>query len=585
LVRDRKLLDRLFESLGESIEEDRTYDDAARMLVSSEIIDEVREKKWRSAIYPTYNQILGLHRQQWNGIWLRIIRNFFWSATAGKFDLVIGNPPWVRWSNLPEEYRRRAKPTCEMYNIFSDNKFFGGNELDISAMITYTSADKWLKDGGLIIFLITQTVFQAPSSQGFRRFQLPDGSTIAPIMVEDLKALKPFPDAANKTALAVMSKSAQAKPTFPVPYRLWTGIAKRAADGSPRYGPDGAVLRSLTIDPRASKAEVLKDMGFLPWEANPASDTDTGAPWSIMEPGRFATAKALFGKSSWVQGRKGITTDLNGVFFVTVSDVNEADGLVKVTTRPQEGKTDLGSPRTFWIEAELLYPLVKGAGDFKAGYFAPQEHVFAIIPNNGIKGTDYDIARTAMSKQSLKRTRDYFGTFRQKLEARSTFKGRMKGAPFFAIYNVGDYSFAPYKVVWPEMASAFKAAVAISADVPTIGKRPYVPDHKVFFVEFDRPAPAYYLCGILNAPTVRAAIESHIVSVQIGDVFKHISPPPFDNKDKDHLELSRLMTDAQGLKNEAQRRVVLSKAELLAENILVEALEKRRASNIKTRKI
>ncbi|MBU1272741.1 MAG: N-6 DNA methylase [Alphaproteobacteria bacterium] len=584
LVRDRKLLDNLFESLSESIEEDRSYDKAARALVASEIIDGVREKKWRSALKPTYDQILGLHRQQWNGIWLRIIRNFFWSATAGKFDLVIGNPPWVRWSNLPEEYRSRAKPTCERYGIFSDNKFYGGNELDISAMITYTAADKWLNDGGRLIFLITQTVFQAPSSQGFRRFKLPDGSTIAPIKVEDLKALKPFPDAANKTALAVMVKSAKAKAVFPVPYRLWTGIAKRAADGSIRHGSDGEVLRSRTINPRASKAEVLKDMGFLAWEANPASDSETGAPWSIMAPGRFATAKALFGRSSWVQGRKGITTDLNGVFFVTVSDVNKADGLVKVTTRPQEGKTALGPPRSFWIEAELLYPLVKGAGDFKAGYFAPPEQVFAIIPNHGIRGADYDTARTAMSKGALKRTKDYFGAFRSKLEARSTYRGRMKGAPFFAIYNVGDYSFAPYKVIWPEMASNFKAAVATAANVPTIGKRPYVPDHKVFFVEFDKPAPAYYLCGILNAPTVRAAIESHIVSVQIGDVFKHINPPPFDANHKDHLELARLMKDAQGLRSEARRSVTLTKAEALAEKILVATLAKRRASTGKAQK-
>jgi hypothetical protein len=159
----------------------------------------------------------------------------------------------------------------------------------------------------------------------------------------------------------------------------------------------------------------------------------------------------------------------------------------------------------------------------------------------------------------------------------------MKGAPFFAIYNVGDYTFAPYKVVWPEMASNFKAAVATAADVPTIGKRPYVPDHKAFFVEFDKPAPAYYLCGILNAPTVRAAIESHIVSVQIGDVFKHINPPPFDAKDKDHLELAKLMTDAQGLKSETQRSVTLTKAEALAEKILVATLAKRRASTSKAR--
>lgn len=576
LVHDRKLLDRLFESLNESIEQDRSYENAALRLVASEIIGEAVEEKWRSALQPTYEQILGLHRQQWNGIWLRIIRNFFWSATAGKFDLVIGNPPWVRWSNLPEEYRRRAKPTCERYNIFSDNKFYGGNELDISAIITYTSADKWLRGGGRLIFLITQTVFQAPSSQGFRRFRLPDGSSIIPSRIEDLKAVRPFPDAANKTALAVMDKSAEGKPTFPVPYRLWTGLAKRAPDGSLRKGRDGEVMRTSVIDPRAAKADVLAGMQFLAWEANPASAGDMSAPWSIMKPGRFALAKTLFGKSSWVQGRKGITTDLNGVFFVSIEDENIREGLVKVVTRPREGRVDIGLPRSFWIEADLLYPLVKGAGDFKAGYFSPSEEVFAIVPNRGIKGADYDVAQVNMSMDELKRTRRYFNEFKAKLERRSTYKGRMKGAPFFAIYNVGNYSFAPYKVVWPEMASNFKAAVATSAMVPTMGERPYVPDHKVFFVDFDRAEPAYYLCGILNSPTVRAAIESHIVSIQIGDVFKHINPPRFDPNNQDHLDLAGVMQSAQNANDQVKRAKILKNAEALAEKVLEADLAIRR---------
>ena len=130
----------------------------------------------------------------------------FWSATAGQFDAIVGNPPWVRWSNLPEAYRNRAKPTCEKYAIFSDTKFHGGNELDISAIITYTTADKWLVEDGRLVFVITQTVFQSPSSQGFRRFRINATDRLVPISIDDMKELKPFPDAANKTAVAMFTK-------------------------------------------------------------------------------------------------------------------------------------------------------------------------------------------------------------------------------------------------------------------------------------------------------------------------------------------------------------------------------------------
>ena len=67
----------------------------------------------------------------------------------------------------------------------------------------------------------------------------------------------------------------------------------------------------------------------------------------------------------------------------------------------------------------------------------------------------------------------------------------MKGAPFFAIYNVGDYTFAPYKVIWAEMTGDFSAAVVASGSVPGYGPRVYVPDHKLYFADFDQPEPAF----------------------------------------------------------------------------------------------
>lgn len=93
-----------------------------------------------------------------------------------EFDAIVGNPPWVRWSSLPEAYRNRVKAVCLGYDIFSKTKHHGGNELDISAMITYTTGDKWLKHGGKLAFVITQAVFQNPSSSGFRNFRIdPNG--------------------------------------------------------------------------------------------------------------------------------------------------------------------------------------------------------------------------------------------------------------------------------------------------------------------------------------------------------------------------------------------------------------------------
>ncbi|HHW4685404.1 MAG TPA: hypothetical protein ACQGQG_08925 [Xylella sp.] len=178
--------------------------------------------------------------------------------------------------------------------------------------------------------------------------------------------------------------------------------------------------------------------------------------------------------------------------------------------------------------------------------------MFAIIPNKGIKKADFQQAENEYAK--LDGTKDYFNHFNQVsgwfLEMRSTYRGRMTlmGALYYAIYNVGDFTFKPWKVIWAEMSGKFSAAVAGSADVPLVGKRPYVPDHKIFFVALDKKKEAHYLCGILNSETVAEFVDRHNVAIQVGNIFKHMRLPMFDPNDSAHLALvDQVRTDADAI--------------------------------------
>ena len=548
LAFDRATLDQVFALMGELVEQDQEYVACSGALVKRKIVTSSQAKAWEAPLKTTYDQVLALHRQNWNGIWFRIVRNFFWSATAGKFDLVIGNPPWVRWSKLPDSYRERAKPTCEQYDIFSNTPHHGGNELDISGMITYTTADKWLKNGGSLVFVITQTHFQTPSSQGFRHFRIDDEHRLIPVSVDDLKALKPFADAANKTTIAVFRKG-QTAPQYPVPYHIW-----KAASGHTR-----AIPASL------SKQAVLDRVSIHPHEATPVGAE--GSPWAILSEGRFAAMSAIAGRSEWVQGRKGITADLNGLYFVPITASNEAEELVQITTRPEAGRTDIGKARSFWIEPTLLHPLLKGASDFESCYLRPKHGLYVLVPNHGITRDAYERAEELMNADCAA-TKRYFKTFEKALRARSTWSKRMPKAPYYAVYNVGSYTFAPFKVVWAEQSGKFAAAVASNAEVPLVGARPYVPDHKIFFVEFAKEPPAYFLCGLLTSSLVREFVESHNISIQVGDIFKHMNVPQFDPAVQDHKELAELVKRAHSEHDSIKRAVLVSSIESSADAIL-----------------
>lgn len=557
LAFDRARLDHVFELMGQEVEQGRTYAKAEASLLRAGLMTAVEANEWRAPLKYTYDQVLNLHRQKWNGIWFRIVRNFFWSATAGKFDTIVGNPPWVRWSKLPDAYRERVKPTCERYGIFSKTKRHGGNELDISAMITYTTADKWLKAGGRLAFVITGAIFKNPSSAGFRHFTLeptnPKSSHLRPIGVDDMKAIKPFADASNHTTVVVFEKSKTAV-SYPVPYRLWS-----SSPGNVRAIPTNSPLR-----------DVMSRVAVDAHEAAPVEGI--GSPWSVLPKGRFQVLKALAGSCEWVAGRKGITTDLNGVFFVPVIEDNGT--LVRIRSRPEAGRKDIGPTKKAWVEPTMLYPLIKGAGDFESCYLKlndpanEEERLYTFVPNTGIDREIYAGSASAMNAAALGKTRAWFNSYQKILADRSTYRLQMKGAPFFAIYNVGDYTFKPWKVVWPEMSTRFYAAVAGSANVPVVGTRPYVPDHKVYFAAFDDKKEAHYLCGLLNTPMVREWIESHTVSIQVGDVFKHMTLPEFDKADASHVAFAKLVEQAHSQHDAAKRAELVSKIGVDGEAIL-----------------
>lgn len=558
LAFDRARLDQVFAQMAEDVEIHLSYSQAEARLLSAEILSQSEANDWCKPLQHTYDQILALHRQQWNGIWFRIVRNFFWSATAGRFSCIIGNPPWVRWSKLPEAYRDRVKPTCERYGIFSKTKRHGGNELDISAMITYTTADKWLESGGRLTFVITGTLFKNPSSAGFRHFRLdprnPDTLHLVPVSVDDMKALKPFEDASNHTVVAVFNKE-DSPGSYPVPYSIW--------DSAP--GHVKAIPANLPL------VDVLSRVVVTPKEAAPVEQL--GSPWAVLTAGRYATLQPLSGTCNWVAGRKGITTDLNGVYFVPIIEDNGTN--VKVRSRPGAGRKDIGPEKDAWVEPKLLYPLIKGAGDFEACYLRlgtpshTEDPLFTFVPNTGISAADYRVAESTVNNPALSLTKMWFTNYRQLLSERSTYRRQMHGAPFYAVYNVGGYTFKPWKVIWPEMSSKFYAAVAGSAMVPIMGERPYVPDHKIYFAAFDDKEPAHFLCGLLNAPMVREWIESHTISINLGDVFKHMQLPPYDETNIAHGRLVVLVEKAHMEHDSVLRANLISEVARTGNDILV----------------
>ncbi len=243
---------------------------------------------------------------------------------------------------------------------------------------------------------------------------------------------------------------------------------------------------------------------------------------------------------------------------------------MQIKTCPDFGRNEKVKPaRKFWIEPDFLYPLVKGLEIYRNVMSQSKKDLYVLVPNKGITKQLLEDCENDMEDKP--KCEGFFSTYQDQLILRSTYSKRMtEHAPYFCISNVGSYTFAPFKVVWPEQPGnkSFRAAVITKGNDPISGQKVFVPDHKLFFVDFYDSEPAYYLCGLLNSSTVQAFIDSHNISIQVGNVFKHMNLPEFDADNKKHKELSALSEVAHNEDNKIKRQALLKTISKLGNSLL-----------------
>lgn len=65
-----------------------------------------------SIVSATVGNLVELHDQGWNGIWCSILADRFAAGAIPPSSHICGNPPWVKWSNLPKDYAQSIQKTA-----------------------------------------------------------------------------------------------------------------------------------------------------------------------------------------------------------------------------------------------------------------------------------------------------------------------------------------------------------------------------------------------------------------------------------------------------------------------------------------
>ncbi len=434
-----------------------------------------------------------------------------------EFDFLVGNPPWVAWDHLPDDYRRQTKSLWQRYGLFSlsgNVARHGGAKKDLAMLVLYCGADRFLRSGGRLGMVVTQTLFQTRGAgDGFRRFQLGDnGPPLKVLQVDDLVDVQPFDTAANWTATVVFEKGAPT--TYPVPYRRWTRQPGQAARSPSPSQPRLAcqILEALPVDPQRRQS-----------------------PWLVRPAGMQVSVDRWTGPSDYTAHLGANTGGANGVYWFRL--LGREGPHVAVENLPGRGKQVLPIVRAL-LEPDLLYPLVCW-GDVRRFQAVPSAYLLLVQDTVTRRGIDQ-----SRLERDFPQTYAYLKQFEPLLRRRAAYRRYQDSAPFYSMYNVGEYTLSPYKVIWRRMDRLLRAAVLASIDVPLVGARPIVCQETCVMIATQSADEAHYLAALLNSSVVGFLVQAHNVRGGKGfgspGMLEHLGIRRFDRCSEDHRELARL---------------------------------------------
>lgn len=473
-----------------------------------------------------FDQILALERADRNGIWARIIKNAFAPVFAGEFDYVVGNPPWVNWESLSGEYREATKGLWQSYGLFSLKGHaarLGGGKKDVAMLMLYSAMDNYLRDGGKLGFVITQTVFKTKGAgDGFRRFQLGDGRELKVLKVNDLVELQPFEGASNRTSTVVLEKGKTTE--YPIDYALW------------QKTKPGRITMDSTLD------DVEKRTTRIDLAAQPVDVSERTSPWITARPKALSALEKVIGKSDY-QAHAGACTWANGVYWLRILE-RRPDGLLVVENLHDVGKLELKQIKAI-IEPDLVYPLLRGR-DIQR--WQAKHSAYILMVQDPQKRMGY---AESWLKMQYPLTYAYLKEFETILRGRSGYKKYFdpQKDPFYSMYDVAEYTFAPYKVMWRQMIETLDAVITEPVFDKALGQKVPVTQHVVTTVSFEGRKEAHYFCALINTSITSFISASYSTSKSFGTptVLEFIPIPKYDTENPLHQSLSSLSQQAHQL--------------------------------------
>ena len=368
----------------------------------------------------------------------------------GGFDLVIGNPPWVRIHNIPAASRAslRAK-----YSVYRDAAWDQGargahaargfsGQVDLAALFVERSIGLATPRGCVALLLPTK-LWRSLAGGGVRRL-LSERAHLH--VIEDWSDAPSSFDASVYPSVMIASRGSLASETI-------ANVRRRAVEVEWSAAPDSLRLVS----------------------------SDTASPWLLLPPDvrmafdRIVARGTSLGDSVLGRATLGVKCGCNEAFMVDA--VGESADAVSVEHRGRQGM----------IERSLLRPLLRG--DAVSAWSVPRSRS-SIVWTHASPGVPLHALPHGAAM--------WLAPWRRQLTNRSDMRG---GTTWWTLFRTEGADSTRTRVVWSDFGRTPRAAILPVGDQT-------VPLNSCYVVSCDDPRDALALTALLNGPLAAAWLNA-----------------------------------------------------------------------------
>ncbi|MGQ0649157.1 MAG: Eco57I restriction-modification methylase domain-containing protein [Gemmatimonadaceae bacterium] len=382
----------------------------------------------------------------------RFASHFADAMQTGGFDLVIGNPPWVRIHRIPPDRREAFR---RQFRVFRDAAWQRGAlaagagpgfaaQVDLAALFAEQSMEL-VRRGGVVALLLPIKLWRSLAGGGVRRMLSTEHT---------LKVLEDWSDAPAAFDAAVYPSLI---------------VARR---GGERGSHD------------AIRVTMHKRRLAISWgvpTAHLAFDDSPGAPWIMLPPdARRAFSRMIEGgvaleRSHFGSPTLGVKCGCNDAFLVSAPALSEGETVVA---------SSRGNVR---IDSACLRPMLRGE---RVRRWRSSSGDDWIVWTHGRDGRPLRALPPATSR--------WLARWRSSLTSRTDVRGN---APWWSLFRTDGASNERPRVVWADVSRGPRATVLPAGS-------PVIPLNTCYVMTCRDDTDAAALVALLNSPLVAAWLEA-----------------------------------------------------------------------------